>query len=86
MIAETTSLGWHEYGLAGVVIGALFAWIFYQDRGSRQERKDTADSHREERKELQAVNKEIADRSDNRSEKLEVVVTELTNAIRDKGL
>lgn len=63
---------WADFGLAGLVIAALMAFIIFIYK-----------THREERKEWRAEHKQIADTTNETTNKLTDTVGSLTTAIRD---
>jgi len=68
---------WQQFGLAGLVIGALFCLVGWLIHANSKERKETRDDHREERKEwIEASNRN--------TDKVETVIKELTVAIRER--
>ena len=84
------ALDWSQFGLAGMVIGALFASVFYIIRVAREHGKHLESRHYEERKDW----RELVDKRDVRSEaqservresmdKVVIVVDKLTDAVKD---
>lgn len=67
-------MNWAEFGLAGVVIGALFVVLVLMFRSHRDERAEWRSDHKEMHKESQETNKGLAK-----------VVSELTEAVKDMG-
>ena len=80
-------LRWEDYGIFGLIIGAMFALFVWIIKNHETERRDMRDSHREERlaweqrSDLRLL-KQDAD-IQKREDRLESVLRELTQAVRD---
>ena len=68
---------WAQFGILGAVVGSLFGVVMYLLNGHKTERKEQDDLHRSERGEWRQS-------EEKRSERMEGVVKELTDAIRNK--
>jgi len=82
--ARATDAGtWAEFGLAGLVIFALFGLILWLLRSQSMERKDCQKQTREERQAWLTTVESITDKADARAEGLQEVMVELTDAVKD---
>ena len=70
--------GWEEFGIAGLVIGALFYTLFRLVQHQKDERTETRDLHREERKEWK-------EEANQREENLGTILSDLETTIQDLG-
>lgn len=83
-------LQWQEYGIAGVVIAALFFLVWNINKTKEElsekhtvERKEWAREHKDERREWKEDILRLSQDSNTRKERLERVMRELTKAIRE---
>lgn len=75
ILAETAAaLPWAQFGLAGLVIGALFAVLWHFMKQHREEREKTSESHRDERREWRAE-------ATSREERLQEIFKSFTEAV-----
>ena len=84
------SLSWGQFAAMGTVICLLFGVLFYLLRTHNIERKEWNDTHKAERKDAHdthcAERKEWKDDADRKAERMEMVITRLTDAIRDQHM
>ena len=85
MFAEAAALPWAQFGLAGLVIAALFSVLGYHMKQHREERKEMANAHREERRDWNAEAAKEREMARTREENLTKVLGSIEGAIRDKA-
>lgn len=69
---------WAEYGLAGLVILALFLLVFWLVHANGKERAETRDAHSSERKEWHASSAQQAERLEKAFEKVSDAIQKRT--------
>ena len=85
MLAETAVLPWAQFGLAGLVIAALFSVLGFHMKQHREERKEMSNAHREERRDWNEEASKERELGRSREESLMKVMTSLEGAIREQG-
>ncbi|MCA9137254.1 MAG: hypothetical protein KDB00_10855 [Planctomycetales bacterium] len=87
-IAQTepglSGMRWADFGLAGLVIGALFVVLFWLLRWVSAEMSRQRDRDAAERSELIAANKAIGDRLAERLTRLEIVLSQIVDAVKSR--
>ena len=81
VLANTNAVGvnpWAQFGLAGIVIGALFGLVILMYRSHRDERTDWQKEHQAEREEWRQDAKANA-------KEVKEVVSGLTSLIQERG-
>lgn len=93
LLSQAPSFGsakeWAEFGLAGLVIGALFVVCGYVVRWALNQTKILSDLHRDEREEMRTEareeRREWSAAQARRDERMDAALSELTGAIREAG-
>lgn len=87
MLGEIPAASWSEFGLPGLVIGALFAMLLWLGGSIRSYLSSERESHRQERTEIltrfDSALKRNEERSTEASRKLGDSIDELARAIRE---
>lgn len=81
------SLRWEDYGIFGLIIGAMFVLLVWLIKSHEEERRDMRAMHREERQAWEARSEARMNKFDEamqrREDKLEGVIRELSHAVRN---
>ena len=81
------ALRWEDYGIFGLIIGAMFALLVWVIKNHEQERREMRTMHKEEREaweeraDLRLAKLDVD--MQRREDRLENVLRELTQAVRD---
>lgn len=79
-----TRFDWAQFGLAGLVILALFSGFYSFSKQHQEERSEWLATSEKQRIEFQAERKEWKLSAEKRDEKIEQVIKELTQVIREQ--
>lgn len=85
-LGELVEPHWSDYGLAGLVIGALFAALFVIVKWLIGHIDRQADRHREERSEWRTQHDEVAKRVEKATEQIGLGIRELVETVKTKGM
>ena len=77
--------GWEEFGLAGLVIGALFAALFIIVKWLINHIDKQAETHREERAEWRESSTGVVEKVDSSVKDLHTGITQLVDLVKEQA-